>query len=252
MSTHLKFLEGLKPPVLIAHRGSQVVNHYPENTLPAFEEALQVEAHGIELDIWLTSDGELAVFHDRNLDRLIGSHQQIDHCSSHQLQQLRFTGYEANPEIKIPMLHEVFARFGGKLYYNIEIKHQTGSYRKLVQRLQALLQEYDLASRVWLSSFDARFLREWIATNSPVPCALLFSKWNWFIRRHCSQPYPQILHPSVALIPRLPDLLRFSKPLCFWTVNQEETLKEILHPAVFGIISDNIPLIKRCLGALKL
>lgn len=249
MSAHLKFLEGLKPPIVIAHRGSQVVNHYPENTLPAFKEALQVEAHGIELDIWLTRDGELAVFHDRHLDRLIGSHQQIDRCTSNQLQQLRFIGYENHPEVKIPMLQEIFARFGGKFYYNIEIKRQTGSYKKLIQRLQALLLEYDLAFRVWLSSFDARFLSEWRATNSPVPCALLFSKWNWFIRRHCSQPYTQILHPSIAMIPRLSDLLRFSKPLCFWTVNQEETLKEILHPAVFGIISDNIPLIKKCMMA---
>lgn len=251
MNGRLKFLEGLKPPILIAHRGSRVINHNPENTLAAFEEALQVEAHGIELDIWLTTDGELAVFHDRKLERLIDSHQQIDHCNSRQLQHLRFIGYEDNPQIRIPMLPEVLAKFGKKLYYNIEIKRQIGSYQKLIQRLQALLLEYDLSSQVWLSSFDVRFLREWRMTRNPVPCALLFSKWNWLIRRHFSQPYTQILHPSIKMIPRLSKMLCYSKPLCFWTVNQEEELRKIFHSAVFGIISDNIPLIKKCLNSLE-
>ncbi len=203
------------------------------------------------MDIWLTRDEELAVFHDRKLVRLTGTRHYIDRCSSRQLRQLRFIGYEDTPEIKIPLLQEVFASFGKTMFYNIEIKPHRGSYQKLIVRLRTLIAEYDIASQVWLSSFDVRFLREWGKQDFPVAGALLFSKWNWIVRRQCHQPYIKILHPEITLFPRLAEMLPYAKPLCFWTVNRTEELKNLSDPSIFGIISDNIPLIKEGLSLWK-
>ena len=54
-------------PLIIAHRGD--VTNAPENTIPAFQKSLELGADGIELDVRLTKDEKLVVFHDRRLER---------------------------------------------------------------------------------------------------------------------------------------------------------------------------------------
>ncbi len=54
-------------PVVFAHRGASV--RAPENTMPAFELALELGADGLELDVHMTRDGRLAVIHDERIDR---------------------------------------------------------------------------------------------------------------------------------------------------------------------------------------
>ena len=57
-------------PLIIAHRGD--VSKAPENTIPAFLSAHGRGADGIELDVRLTRDGQLVVYHDRSLRRIGG------------------------------------------------------------------------------------------------------------------------------------------------------------------------------------
>ena len=59
-------------PLIIAHRGH--VSAAPENTMPAFQEALDAGADGVELDVRITRDGQLVVFHDRRLERTSNVH----------------------------------------------------------------------------------------------------------------------------------------------------------------------------------
>ena len=75
--TRWDFPPGSLPiPLIIAHRGD--VTNAPENTVPAFRKALELGADGIELDVRLTRDEELVVFHDRCLQdmarRRLGTH----------------------------------------------------------------------------------------------------------------------------------------------------------------------------------
>ncbi|MCZ2122096.1 MAG: hypothetical protein LC108_07525, partial [Anaerolineales bacterium] len=59
-------LEHFPRPIILAHRGD--LKHAPENTLPAFQQAIQKGADGVELDAKLTADGQIIVFHDSVLD----------------------------------------------------------------------------------------------------------------------------------------------------------------------------------------
>src|SRR5512140_126848 len=61
------WLQARSRPLVVAHRGSSVVA--PENTLAAFRQALEDGAQAIELDVRLTADEEVIIFHDRNLNR---------------------------------------------------------------------------------------------------------------------------------------------------------------------------------------
>ena len=72
------FTPGSLPfPLIIAHRGD--ATSAPENTIPAFKKALNLGADGIELDVRLTKDRELVVFHDRVLGRTAAGSGPVNH-----------------------------------------------------------------------------------------------------------------------------------------------------------------------------
>ena len=60
-------IENFPRPIIFAHRGD--LAHAPENTLPAFQQAIQKGADGVELDVKLTADGHVIVIHDSTVDR---------------------------------------------------------------------------------------------------------------------------------------------------------------------------------------
>ena len=108
-------------PLIFAHRGASA--HAPENTLSAFELALEQGAHGIELDVKLTADGEVVVFHDPTIDRTTGGQGRISQLTLAALRELdagssfseKFSGE------KIPTLAEVFETIGRRAFINVEL-----------------------------------------------------------------------------------------------------------------------------------
>ena len=85
--TRWDFPPGSLPlPLIIAHRGD--VTNAPENTIPAFKKALELGADGIELDVRLTREGKLVVFHDRCLDRTSNGKGPVNHWTQDQVRSL--------------------------------------------------------------------------------------------------------------------------------------------------------------------
>jgi glycerophosphoryl diester phosphodiesterase len=231
-------------PLILAHRGSQLIKKYPENSLPAFKEGLALGADGIELDIRLSADHEIMVFHDHNLLRLLGIERELSQFSSVQLQNFRFVNQLTEGLIKIPTLNEVIQEFGSRIYYNIEIKQIFGSYKILVQKLYEMIEEFGIGDKVWISSFDPRVLWLWRHKYSKIPLALLFDRWRLWERWLCYQNFVDILHPGVNLIRDITEIQKLEKRICFWTVNSINELEKMKNYRLMGIISDNIPLIK--------
>lgn len=102
-----------------AHRGLHG-NGVPENSLHAFELACEA-GYGIELDIQLSSDGEVMVFHDGTLLRMTGVDKKICELTSDELSVLRLAGTEQ----KIPTLREVLALVDGRVPLLVELKGGT-------------------------------------------------------------------------------------------------------------------------------
>ena len=75
-------------PLIWAHRGAS--GSYPENTIPAFEEAIKMNSDGIELDIQLTKDGEMVVCHDETIDRTSNGSGNIKDYTLEELRQFNF------------------------------------------------------------------------------------------------------------------------------------------------------------------
>lgn len=101
---------------ICAHRGFH--HEYPENTIAAFQAAMEFQADEIEFDLWPTKDKKLLVCHDSTIDRTSSGKGKISDLSSVDLQALEFE----KPEFALPYFSEVLQQFGNKIEMNIHIK----------------------------------------------------------------------------------------------------------------------------------
>ncbi len=128
-----------------AHRGLHGEG-VPENSMAAFQAALAA-GYGIELDIHLTWDGDLAVIHDTALKRMTGRDVRITDLTAAELGDYRLAGTEQT----IPTFHQVLDLFAGKAPMIIELKSD-GNARQLVDTAVAAMAGY---RGVWcMESFD--------------------------------------------------------------------------------------------------
>ena len=123
---------------LIAHRGyHDIKKGIPENSIPAFKKAIN-NNYIIELDVHLTKDNKLVVFHDYDLKRVCGIKRIIEDCTYDEL--LKYNLF--NTKYKIPLFSEVLKLVDGKVGILIEtkvIKHNG----KLEEELSKLLDNYN-------------------------------------------------------------------------------------------------------------
>jgi glycerophosphoryl diester phosphodiesterase len=105
----------------IAHRGLHRGAEVPENSLPAFERAARA-GYPIELDVHLTVDGEVVVFHDHDLHRLTGQHGSIAELDIAAVRELRLLG-SSEP---VPLLNQVLKAVAGQVPLVIEVKEGPG------------------------------------------------------------------------------------------------------------------------------
>ena len=106
----------LRPrPLIIAHRGAS--GHATENSLPAFQRAIELGADMTELDVFRLSDGEIVVFHDGNLRRLTNRTGKIEELTLEELNQVMLDG-----AYKIPRLRDVLLLIDKRMRVNVELK----------------------------------------------------------------------------------------------------------------------------------
>lgn len=121
----------------IAHRGLHNKELWaPENSSEAFRRAVDMN-FGIELDVHLTKDGQIVVFHDDNLKRMTGLNKRITDLTMNELKQLRLNGTSE----RIPSLAEVLKIVDGRVLILIEIKN-TSKIGELERRLLKLMKSY--------------------------------------------------------------------------------------------------------------
>ncbi len=143
-----------------AHRGLYSEDQrVPENSLPAFRAAVEA-GYGVELDVQLTRDKQVVVFHDDTLKRACGTDARIDAFSYAELtQRMRLFGTEQT----IPLFSEVLAVLDGRVPVIVELK-SGGDRFGLCKRTLALLRLY--AGPFCIESFDPYIVR-WFYQNAP-------------------------------------------------------------------------------------
>ena len=142
-----------------AHRGFHDKPAIPENSMAAFRRALQ-NYYGVELDVHLMADGDLAVIHDSSLKRTAGAEVEIEDLTKAELENYRLEGTEE----KIPLFSEVLRLFEGKTPLIVELKTARGNYAALTEAACAMLDRYDVT--YCIESFDPRCLM-WLKKHRP-------------------------------------------------------------------------------------
>ncbi len=128
----------------IAHRGLHGLQpDVPENSLPAFALAAKL-GFPVELDIHLSRDGEVIVFHDGNFRRMCGSDKKPENCTLAEIRNLRLAGTRE----RIPTLAECLAVIDGRVPVLIEFKCSGGSCRPLCRAADQILAAYQGAYQV--------------------------------------------------------------------------------------------------------
>lgn len=145
-----------------AHRGCS--QNYPENTLLAFGKAAEIPGlTGIELDIQLTSDGHMVVFHDEKVDRTTDGTGELRQYTLAELKELKIDAGDGNYE-RVPTIEEVLDLLDDKLreglLLNIELKNSAFPYEGMEEKIVGLIRERGLQERVVYSSFSALSLEK--------------------------------------------------------------------------------------------
>ena len=143
--------------MVIAHRGAS--SYAPENTFSAFDLAVQMGAHHIELDVHLSSDGHVVVIHDDTVDRTSNGNGPVSSYTLAELKQLDVSswfGTEFQGE-QIPNLDDVLARYKGKVHVHIEIK---GESVELSKRTVDVIRNRGMGEQVTITSFQKERLDE--------------------------------------------------------------------------------------------
>jgi glycerophosphoryl diester phosphodiesterase len=144
-------------PLVIAHRGASA--YRPENTLPAYELALEQRADMIEIDLHLTRDAAIVIAHDADL-RHIGHAGAIADLTLAEVRELD-AGHGTEIRARVPTLDEVLDAFGGRIPFNLEIKWgRGGHYPGLEAATLAAVEKRGLLPRTLFSSFRDGILAE--------------------------------------------------------------------------------------------
>jgi glycerophosphoryl diester phosphodiesterase len=119
--------------VAISHRGEHLVR--PENTIPAFQEAIRVGADFIEVDVQTTADGKLVLSHDRTVDRCTNGKGEIAKMTFDEVESLD-AGVRKGPEFagtRVPTFDEVLDLARGRIGIYVDVKN--ASARDLVDHI---------------------------------------------------------------------------------------------------------------------
>ena len=252
---HPFFAQFEQRPLVMAHRGGRGL--WPENTLYAFERALEMGVDVLEMDIHTTVDGALVVMHDDTVDRTTNGSGPIHSFTLDEVKGLD-AGYtwSADDEqtfpyrgqgISVPTLEEVFAAFPG-VPLNIEIKQNQPS---IATSFCQLIRDHDLADQVLVASFHEEAMTEFrqqcpeVATaTGTTETVTLFALSRLFLEGTYGAPaeaaqVPEYRSGLHVLARRFIDAAHNRNlEVHAWTINDEDDMQRMISLGVDGIITD--------------
>lgn len=250
-------------PVAIAHRGG--AEEAPENTLPAFESAVELGYRYLETDAHVTRDGVVVAFHDARLDRVTERTGAIAELPLAEVEAAD-AGYAHSGDggrsfpfrgrgIRVPWLEQLLLRFP-EARFNIDPKNDrcVGPLVALVERLRAW-------DRVCIGAFSDRRLRRvrslsrGRACTSMGPLAISIARGlaasGVMPRQGADCVQVPLRRGPVRIVDErfLGAAHRAGLPVHVWTVNDEATMHDLLELGVDGIMTDRLRLLRAVFAA---
>ena len=221
--------------LVIAHRGAS--GHRPENTLPAYELAVEQGADMIEIDHHRTRDGAIVVTHDEELAG-IGGRGEIAQATLAEVRAL-----DAGAGEPVPTLDEVLDGFATRIPFNLELKRgKQADYPGLEQASLEAVNQRGLLPRMLFSSFYDPVLARLRALSPEARVALLISrKFPQRAVERAKALGAEALNPEDSLVTA--ELVREAHAaglaVYVFTVDEEAELRRFLDLGVDGIFTNH-------------
>jgi glycerophosphoryl diester phosphodiesterase len=244
---------------VIAHRGASA--YCPENTLVSFERAIALGADMVELDVQLTSDGEVVVFHDEKLTRCTNGKGRIADYTLVELKKMDAGSWfrKEYQGAKIPTLEEALSLCRDKVAVNIEIKTAAVDENipnGIEEKSLIIVEMRGMREHIVFSSFDPCAIKHLKEIDRTVAAAVLFEKGYYGSKLpseiiellgadafNCSQ--------DELSKKWFTDLKLNNIPVNIYTVDDEKNMRRFLDMGVSGIFTNKPDILKRMVADIK-
>ena len=229
----------------VAHRGASA--YAPENTIAAFDKAVEMKADYIEIDVQRSKDGKLVVIHDTTVDRTTDGSGKVGNLTFKELRNLdagswkgeQFTGAQ------IPTFDEILDRYHGKIGILIELKAPE-LYPGIEENIAKKLKERNLDKpqneKIIVQSFNHNSMKKMNELLPKVPIGVLTSSSADTTEQALQEfsTYADYFNPSYGIV--TPDLVNqvhsLGMKIGSWTVRSQEAADFLLDVGVDAIITD--------------
>ncbi|MCF6138956.1 glycerophosphodiester phosphodiesterase [Pseudalkalibacillus berkeleyi] len=229
----------------VAHRGA--AGYAPENTMAAFDKAVEMDSDYIELDVQMSKDGELVVIHDITVDRTTDGSGRVGDLTYDELRKLDAGSWygEAFKGEHLPTLGEVLDAYEGDMKFLIELKSPS-LYPGIEEKVNDALEKRDLdeaeEESVIVQSFDFHSMQMFHKINDEVPIGVLTSNPKDLTAQSLEifKEYADYVNPSKDEVDRdlVNQIHELDMGIMPWTVRAKEDVQPLLDAGVDGIITD--------------
>lgn len=232
---------------IIAHRGFP--RQAPENTLAAFQAALNQAADSVEFDLQLTADGVPIIFHDQTLERTTNGRGKVSEKTLLELLNLDAGSWFA-PEFaqeKISTLATalpILAKFPQYLY--LDVKPDCLWSDQQVQSLIILLSRYNLQKRAVITSFNDQFLQQFKKLSSDFPIGHIVASLDSYQQQLTRAVFrgDQLISTEYRLLLANPALIETTFQqgidIVAWTVDHQQDLENLLELGIKRIVTNTL------------
>jgi len=229
----------MRVPWIIAHRGA--AGHAPENTLVAFERAVELGTGFIETDLHLTRDGQFISIHDGTLDRTTNGKGTVHEFTLAEIRKVDAGLWYDRSYMgqRIPTLEEVL-EFGRKhdVVFYLEVKYEAawGMHHALV----AALQKSQSAARTIVISFDPKTIAAIRSLDASLMIGILVEDTKIdAVKAALDAGARQLCPKSTLMTKKLVEQAHGAGlQVVTWTVNQVEEMQSVIATGVDGIMTD--------------
>ena len=226
---------------IFAHRGFS--GKYPENTMLAFEKAVEIGVDGIAMDVHLTKDNVLVIIHDEDIKRTCDGEGLVRDMTYEELKK-----FDASATFRgvygfsgIPTLREYFELVKDTdIITNIELKTGIFEYPTIEQRTIDMIREYGLEDKIILSSFNHFTVKRCEAIAPEIKRGFLSESWLIDYGKYTAAQNVQCCHPIHCNLSKevVDEMHAAGCEINTWTVNEYADIERLSALGVDALIGN--------------
>ncbi len=222
----------------IAHRGYS--GKFEENTMIAFEKAIEYRADGIETDVQLSKDKIPVLIHDETLERTTDGKGYVKDYTLAELKKFKTKSGKEMPTLK--EFFELVADSNLKIL-NLELKNSIFPYEGLEEKVLEMIYEYDIQERIIISSFNHLSLVKMRELDKEIKLGALTSSTLANVPKYLKDIAVECYHPcfpSILNEEYVKEMQEAGIEINPYTVNEEEHMKMVIKLNTDSIITNEV------------